>query len=278
MRWYRAREGAITAVDTKSQLTTLGSETAPGPQLVPGAAKFLKEIIVSFANDMAVAADGTYLVRLEGPGLPNGQVVLPIGGAGVAVATGGHGSVPAVKIPIGVEVKGNQEILVFAENAGEDLGSSEVLVGLVFADDLKGEAQTKGTICVEGDVNAIDSRTGLTAQGSVSAPSRITPADATKIERIVVATGNDGLAAGAGNMFLRLNGAAIKGGEQIIPIGGHCSQTVQSGSDAAPSLFAAVVLNDIDIAVDPSENIDVSVELTGVDVGDTSVAVGIVFA
>lgn len=278
MKFHRAREGSITAVDTKTQLTTLGSETAPGPLLVPGAGKFLEAVRVAFANDMAVAADGSYILRLEGPGLKDGQAVVTVGAAGVAVATGGHGSTKAITIPMGLEVVPNQEILVFAENAGEDLGTSDVLAELIFTDALKSTVPIKGTLTVEGDVNAIDSRTSLTAQGSVTAPSRITPPDATKIERIVVAAGNDGLAAGQGNMFLRLNGAAIKGGEQIIAVGGHCSQTVQSGSDAGPSLFEALVLEDIDIEVSPSESLDISAELTGVDVGDTSIAVTLFFA
>ena len=42
---YRSRERAVTAVDTKSQLSTLGSETAPGPLLVPAGAKMLEAIM-----------------------------------------------------------------------------------------------------------------------------------------------------------------------------------------------------------------------------------------
>ena len=113
--------------------------------------------------------------------------------------------------------------------------------------------------------------------GSINSPSRITPPDATKIQRIVVASGNDGLAAGAVNMFIRLSGAAIKGGEHVIAVGGHCSQTVQTGSDAAPSIVSAIVLEDVDIEISPSENMDISAEMSGVDVGDTTIAVGVVF-
>lgn len=124
---YRSREGTATAVDTKTQLATLGSETAPGPLLVPSAAKMLKAVIVTFASNFAVAADGSFIVRLEGPGLPEGPEVVAVGSAGVAVATGGHFNTTAIRIPLDVPVVPANEILVFGENVGEDIG--EVTIG-----------------------------------------------------------------------------------------------------------------------------------------------------
>ena len=129
---YRSREGDITAVDTKSQLTTLGSETAPGPLLVPAGAKSLKAIIAVPTNDAAAAADGAYLIRLEGPGLPEGPETVVVGAGGVAVATGGHGSRTAERIELDIPVVASNEILIFAENTGEDLGTSTVGVTLEF--------------------------------------------------------------------------------------------------------------------------------------------------
>lgn len=275
---YRSREGDITAVDTKTQLTTLSSETAPGPLLVPGGMKYVTMARVIAMADLAVATDSAYIVRLEGPGLKDGPAVFTAGASGVAVATGGHGSLPSTGIPLGLEVVPNQEILVFAENVGEDAGTETVGVTLTFASDLAGLPAAKGLLTVEGDVNAIDTLVRLTAQGSVTAPSRITPPTAKKIQRIIAATGNDGLAAGQAAMLIRLGGTAIKNGEQTLFIGGHSSQTVQSGSDAGPSLMGPVVIEDVDIEINPSENLDISAEHAGVDVGDTTVAVTVVYA
>jgi len=125
---YRSREGTVTAVDTKTQLTTLGSETAPGPLLVPANAKTLKAIITCFSSNFAVASDGAALIRLEGPGLPEGPESLVIGSAGVAVATGGHGSETATRFELEIPVTPANEILLFGEMAGEDLG--EITVGI----------------------------------------------------------------------------------------------------------------------------------------------------
>ena len=129
---YRSREGAITAVDTKTQLTTLGSESAPGPLLVPTGVTKIVAIIAALAADLAVAADGTHFIRLEGPGLPEGPESFVIGAAGVQVATGGSYAQKAVQIPVEIPVTPANEILIFAENAGEDVGTETVGVTLVF--------------------------------------------------------------------------------------------------------------------------------------------------
>ena len=130
---FRSREGAITAVDTKSQLASLGSESAPGPLLVPSGAKILKALIVAISTDLATAADATYLIRLEGPGLPEGPESLVVGASGVQVATGGSYILPAQRYELDIPVTVSNEILIFAENAGEDAGSCNVGVTLEFA-------------------------------------------------------------------------------------------------------------------------------------------------
>ena len=127
MKQYRTREGTITAVDTKTQLSSLGSESAPGPLLVPAGAKSLKAIIACAVSNFAVASDGNTIVRLEGAGLPEGPEVITVGGAGVAVATGGHSRFPAKRYELNIPIQPSNEILIFAENTGEDLG--EVTVG-----------------------------------------------------------------------------------------------------------------------------------------------------
>src|SRR3990172_747007 len=129
---YRSREGAVTAVDTKTQLTTMGSETAPGPLLVAASSKRLIKIIAAMSTDLATAADGTHFIRLEGPGLPEGPETFVIGASGVQVATGGSYANPAFTIPVDIPVVAANEILVFGENAGEDAGSCTFCVTLVF--------------------------------------------------------------------------------------------------------------------------------------------------
>ena len=129
---FRSREGTISAVDTKTQLTTLGSESAPGPLLVPAGATKLLAIIMAMATSQAVAADGSMFISLEVPGLPEGPETLIAGSQGVAVATGGHGSRTANRVELDIPVTPANEILIFGENAGEDVGDVTIGVTLEF--------------------------------------------------------------------------------------------------------------------------------------------------
>lgn len=134
------------------------------------------------------------------------------------------------------------------------------------------------TITLEGDVNAVDTLTRLTAQGSVTAPSLVVPAGMSKIQTIMVALGADNAAAGSVSAFLRIGGNAVLNGEQQIMFGGTGGQAPQAGSDQAPSFMTPFILNDADIEVRPSDTIDVSCEIAGADPGDTTVAVTLIYA
>ena len=131
-RLYRSREGDVTAVDTKTQLTTLGSETAPGPLLVPNAAKKIVQIIVAGISDLAAAADAAHFIRLEGPGLTQGPESFAVGADGAQVATGAQAARTAEIIDVDIPVTPNQEIIIFGETAGEDMGQTTIGVTLVF--------------------------------------------------------------------------------------------------------------------------------------------------
>lgn len=131
-RVYRTREGTVAAVDTRTQLSTLGSETAPGPLLVPQGKTKLVRIIAAQCFNMGAATSYSALIRLEGPGLPEGPESFGIGAGGAQVATGGNGVNPAIAIDVDIPVTAANEILLFGEMAGTDVGSCEFAVTLVF--------------------------------------------------------------------------------------------------------------------------------------------------
>lgn len=134
------------------------------------------------------------------------------------------------------------------------------------------------TLTVEGDVNAVDTRVNLTAQGSVSAPSLVVPAGMTKIKSIIAAAASDNQADDGSVCFLvRLGGNAVMNGESAIFIGAAGGQLVQAGADAAPSRMNSFVLEDADIEVRPSDTISISAEMCGVDPGDSTIGVTVVF-
>lgn len=131
-RQYRSREGEATAVDTKTQLTTLGSEAAPGPLLVPAGSARLRGIIVAACENMAAATGYSALVRLEGPGLPGGPEVIGVQAGGCAVATGGNHASKAQFYELNVPVTPSNEVLIFGEMCGTDVGQVSFGVTLVF--------------------------------------------------------------------------------------------------------------------------------------------------
>lgn len=133
------------------------------------------------------------------------------------------------------------------------------------------------TLTLEGDVNAVDTLVRLTEQGSVSAPSRVTPSKSTKIVSILAAVGADGLAEGSAAFLIRLGGQAIKNGEQEIVFAAAGSNLAQSGSDVAPIQTGLFKLHNADIAIAPSEVLDVAVEMVGVDLGDSTVVITLIF-
>ena len=131
-RQYRSREGEATSADTKSQLSTLGSETAPGPLLVPAGTTKISRVIIAAMENFAAATGYSAFIRLEGAGLPGGPEVLAALAGGVPVATGGNNSTRAAVIDIDIPVTPANEILIFGEMAGTDVGQVSMGVTLVF--------------------------------------------------------------------------------------------------------------------------------------------------
>lgn len=134
------------------------------------------------------------------------------------------------------------------------------------------------TFTVEGDITAADTRTALTTQGSVAAPSSVVPAGVTKIDRVIVAATSEGLADGAQSVFIRLGGNAVLGGEQTIVVSALGRIAPQTGSDSAPQLMTAWVLENADIEVRASDTISVAAEGPGTDTGTVHVGVTLVYA
>jgi hypothetical protein len=133
------------------------------------------------------------------------------------------------------------------------------------------------TLTVEGDLGTVDSRTLITTQGSVTAPSLVVPSGVKKISKVLAAAAAEGLAAGSCVFFLRLNGGAVRNGEQTIMLSAGGMIAVQSGSDAAPSIGKLFKLENADIEVSPSDTITIAAEMAGTDLGTGHVAVTLVF-
>jgi len=133
------------------------------------------------------------------------------------------------------------------------------------------------TLTLEGTITSADTETLLTAQGSVSAPSRKVPEGVSRIDRIIVAVSPDMAAAGAAVFFIRLGGVAVRGGEQVITVAAAGGQLPQTGADPTGIAPLVLELDDLDIEVTP-DVINVSAEMAGDDLGSATICVTLIFS
>lgn len=278
MKQHRSREGEATAVDTKTQLTTLGSDTAPGPLMVPKGMKYITKIRGSAIQNMAAATSFSAFIRLEGAGLNGGPQSFAFAAGGNAVATGGNATNYPVEIEVNLPVTEGNEVQIFGEMCGTDVGQVGFGVTLEFSDTPNAGADEHKTITVEGDLATVDSRTALLTQGSVTSPSLIVPTGFSKLEKLIVAAASEGLADGNSTFLLRLGGSAVQGGEQVLVVGSCGRIAPQSGSDSAPQNVVASVYENLDIEVSGGDTISFWGEMAGVDSGTARMVVTAVFS
>ena len=133
------------------------------------------------------------------------------------------------------------------------------------------------TLTLEGAITAVDTRTILTSQGSVTAPSLVTPANIKKISGIIFAVAAEGLVAASSTYIIRIGGNAIRNGEQVLVIGASGTVLPQAGSDAAPQVSKPTFIGDLDIECGASDTVSVSAEMAGGDNGTARVVGTLIF-
>lgn len=130
-------EGDVSAADTLTELTTQGSVTAPSRQ-VPSNVSKIEKIIAGVGVDIAADGAASFLLRLGGNAVLNGEQSLFIAGAGgTAVQAGADPDgliTPAIILEdIDIAVRGGDTIKISAEMCGDDLGDAHIAITLVFS-------------------------------------------------------------------------------------------------------------------------------------------------
>ena len=117
------REGDLTAVDTETELTTWGSDAAPGALNLETP---VRTIVVTVATDGAATGSAGFIARLRGTG--SEQFDMPAGAIGGTLATTSiaRGFVLAYKVTI--ELKGR--VRLFGEMVGADTGTARLTIAL----------------------------------------------------------------------------------------------------------------------------------------------------
>lgn len=133
---YDAREIEVTAANTKTAVTRLGSDGAAGNIQVPAGRTKISKLLVSFAADttFTVAIAAAVFIRLEGNALPDGAETMMVGAYGQGGATAVANTVrsdPPVQIPVDFKVTPGNQLQLFAEMSG-DLGIINICIGVEF--------------------------------------------------------------------------------------------------------------------------------------------------
>ena len=134
---YDAREGEVSAADTKTAITRMASDGAAGNIQVPSGRSRISKLLVAFAPDttFTVAIAAILFIRLEGGALPDGPETMIVGGLGQGGATAVANtlaSFPLIQIPVDFRVTAGNQLQLFAEMTG-DLGIVNVAIGVEFA-------------------------------------------------------------------------------------------------------------------------------------------------
>lgn len=136
MAQYRTVEGSVDVIDTLTNLTTFASEAAVGPVKVPASASRLVEIWTSVAVEIAASEENTYVLRLSGKGMKDGDQDFNIGSAAAMSGTAAGNVVlgQLQRLPVQIAVTPNETINVAAAITGTAAAATgQVGVTLVFA-------------------------------------------------------------------------------------------------------------------------------------------------
>ena len=133
------------------------------------------------------------------------------------------------------------------------------------------------TVTVEGDATAVDTRNVLNTQGSVVAPSLIIPSGVGRITKVIAAAAHDGAADGSAVFFIRLGGAGVRNGEQVIVCSAGGQIAAQAGADQAGPIMQSFVLDNAQIDVTAGSTVTIAAEMAGSDLGTARAVVTLVF-
>lgn len=131
VKYYRSREVVVTAVNTKTQMVTLGSQAATLADIQAPTAN-IKHIIAVASSSAAATGVGVGFIRVEGD-LNNGPEVFVVGGSGgnsaVAIPVN---NMPLILPNVNIACKQNGRIQLFGEMTPTDVGQLTVGATLVF--------------------------------------------------------------------------------------------------------------------------------------------------
>jgi hypothetical protein len=130
-------EGDLASADTRINLTTQGSVTAPS-LVVPSGVTKIDKIIVSASSEGLADGSSSFLLRLGGTAILRGEQNIVISSSGRKAPQSGSDSAPQtgwlfVLDDADIEVNPSDTVTIAGEMMGDDTGTGHMVVTVVFA-------------------------------------------------------------------------------------------------------------------------------------------------
>jgi len=132
-KYYRSREVVVTAVNTKTQMVTLGSDAATQPDIqAPAGTSRISEITMFASSSTAATGVGVGLVRVEGDALKNGPEVFNAGGTGGNSAVAIPNNNTPLQLQVNIPIIPTNRVQLFGEMTPTDVGQMTIIATLGF--------------------------------------------------------------------------------------------------------------------------------------------------
>lgn len=273
-KWYRSRNADIGTIEDKDELDDLGSESpGAGGIPIPVDAKYIRRVIVACGIDGAALGNLVHMIRLEGDGMVNDEVLMT-DGFGIPVATSTGNVAPSYVSPIlNFPVNGGSHVKIYGDSEGDAESDFETGVTLELVDMKEPPTQMDDaevrTRSFAADMDTIDAVVDLTgSQGSNANPNTKVPPGSqahpiTILRWIGFVHGVDQAADGSYCVMVRFKGDWIEKQPHTIMCVGGGNIAGQAGADENTQRVR-FFLDDMNLKV----TVGATIEIDGENVGD----------
>ena len=288
-KWYRSRNADIDTIEAKDELDDLGSQgPGAGGITLPAEAKYIRRLIVAVGCDGVAVGNLVHMIRLEGDGMVNDEVLVTDGFSIPAVVGTGNARGAKISPILNFPVNGGVAVQIFADSEGDGESNFETGVTLELVDEKEPPSQNEDaeirTRTSAADMDTVDAVVDLTtSQGSNAKPNTKVPPGSpehpiTVLRWIEFVHGVDEGADSAGYVvFVRLTGDWVeKQPHTIMCVGGaHIAGTAGSDEGTRRTRF---FLDDMNLKVTVGAAIEIEAENAGADPGSATGGITLGFA
>jgi hypothetical protein len=264
-----AREAECGTVDTEVTAKTLGTTTAE-EITVPSGMPWIINMSVLHASDGAAAGPSNGVCIMRGDGVERQQEI-PLGSFGAELTTTNGSPAFVTEIPTNILCIPGSDIETRFMAVGEDTGTPENFIELTFSSSPRPGWPKMQYKAGEVQCTGVDTWVQLQGLGTATAIFIKVPGDARNIKQILMASGADAAAVGAGTLVARLTGNGVVKEQQFLGNGEGGTHTAEANG------HSGVVVKERDIAVSRNDQIKPEVNMIGVDIGSTATCLALGF-